>query len=137
MPREFVVQIDHKSLQYLVSQNILNQRHLKWVEYVKTISFLLKHRSRQSKKVADALSRRRIFLIEMKIKVLGFDDLKNLYENDLDFAVPWKSCQNHITNEKNKWVNYLIQEDMLFKGIQFCIPRRSIRVGITLRNPHL
>lgn len=40
---------------------------------------MLKHRSGKSNKVVDALSRRRNLLIEMRVTVLGFDDLKTLY----------------------------------------------------------
>ena len=32
--KDFVLYIDHKSLQYLGSQHKLNQRHMKWVEYL-------------------------------------------------------------------------------------------------------
>lgn len=38
----------------------------------------------------------------MIVEVLGFDELKHLYETDLDFAKPWKSCKNHMTSEQDK-----------------------------------
>ena len=34
IPKEFVLYTDHKALQYLGSQHKLNQRHIKWVEYL-------------------------------------------------------------------------------------------------------
>ena len=34
IPKEFVLYTDHKALQYLGSQHKLNQRHVKWVEYM-------------------------------------------------------------------------------------------------------
>ena len=49
----------------------------------------------------------------MRVEVLGFDDLKNLYETNLDFAKPWKSCKDHMS--KDKQFDYFMQEDMLFK----------------------
>lgn len=30
----------------------------------------------------------------------------------------------------DKWTDYLIEEDMLFKRVQLCIPRRSMRENI-------
>ena len=36
-----------------------------------------------------------------------------------------------MTNENDKLVDYLIQEDMLFKVVQSCIPRGSMRGKIT------
>ena len=35
-----------------------------------------------------------------------------------------------MTNEQHKCVYYFIQEDMLFKGIQLCIARGSIKENI-------
>ena len=64
----------------------------------------------------------------MRVEVSGFDNLKSLYENDLDFVEPWKVCKEQIMSDK--WTDYFIQEDMLFKGVQLCIPRGSMRENI-------
>ena len=57
-PKEFFLYTDHEALQYLNSQGKLNQRHLKWVEFMQSYTFVLKHRSGMSNRVVDALSRR-------------------------------------------------------------------------------
>ena len=64
MPKEFVLYTDHKALQYLGSQHKLNQTHLKWVEYLQSFTFVIKHKSGVTKKVANALSRRRTLLLK-------------------------------------------------------------------------
>ena len=46
---------------------------------------MLKHRSRKFNRVADALSRRQLWLTIMQVKVVGFDELKNLYPKDPSF----------------------------------------------------
>ena len=71
LPKEFVLYTDHQALQYLNSQGKLNQRHLKWVEFLQSYTFVLKHRSRKSNRVADALSRRHLLLTWMQIEVVG------------------------------------------------------------------
>ena len=76
----------------------------------------MKHRNRRSNRVADALSRRQLLLTVMQVEVLGFNKLKNLYPKDLDFAEAWKACKEPITLDRNKWLDYLIQDGMLFKG---------------------
>ena len=35
-PKEFVIHSDHESLKYLHSQNNLNRRHAKWVEFIES-----------------------------------------------------------------------------------------------------
>ena len=78
IPKEFVLYTEHKVLQYLGSQNKLNQRHMKWVEFLQNFSFSLKHKSGATNKVADALSRRCSLLTKMKVEVLDFDEMKEL-----------------------------------------------------------
>ena len=62
----------------------------------------------------------------MQIEVVGFKELTNLYLEDLDFAEAWKACIVPITLDKTKWLDFIIQEGMLFKGNQLCIPRSSM-----------
>ena len=93
IPKEFVLYIDHKDLQYLGSQHELNQRHMKWVEYLQNFTFFIKHKSGVSNRVVDALSRRCSLVTEMKIQVLGFDEMKELYDTDPDFSEAWRECR--------------------------------------------
>ena len=60
---------------------------MKWVEFLQSYTFVLKHGSEKSNKVVDVLSRRHLLLIEMQIKVVGFKELKNLYPKDPDFVL--------------------------------------------------
>ena len=89
---------------------------MKWVEFLQSYTFFLKHRSGKSNRVADELSRRHILLIEMQIEGVGFKKLTNLYPEDPDFAKAWKACIVPITLERIKWLDFIIQDGMLFKG---------------------
>jgi len=59
---EFVLFCDNFVLQYVMQQHKLNHKHAKWVEYLQSFTFVLKHISWQANKVADALSRRDLLL---------------------------------------------------------------------------
>ena len=91
---------------------------------------MLKHRSGRSNWVVDALSGRQLLLIVMQVEVVGFDELKNLYQEDPNFAKAWKACKEPVTVDRTKWLDYLIQDGMLFKGSQLCIPRSSMRENL-------
>ena len=86
MPKEFVFYSNHKDLQYLGSQHKLNQRHTKWVEYLQSFTFVITPKSGVTNRVVDALSRRHSLLTKMKVEVLGFDEMKELYDADCNFS---------------------------------------------------
>ena len=68
-----------------MQQPKLNLKHVKWVEFLQSFTFVLKHISGHSNIVADALSRRLLIMQENHIQVLGFEHLRDLYEVDIDF----------------------------------------------------
>ena len=57
-PKEFVVHSDHESLKHIKIQAKLNCRHAKWVEFIETFPYVIKHKKGKENVVADALSRR-------------------------------------------------------------------------------
>ena len=81
---------------------------MKWVEFLLSYTFFLKHKNGKSKKVVDSLSRRNFLLIEMQIKMVGFKEPKNLYLDDPNFGEAWKACTKPITLDKKKWLDFMI-----------------------------
>ena len=59
--------------------------------------------------------------------MVGFDELKNLYPKDPNFVESWKSCKELVTLDMTRWLEYMIQDGMLFKGSQLCILKSSMR----------
>ena len=90
----------------------------------------MKHKSGKSNKVADALSSRQVLLIEIQIEVVGFKELSTLYLDDLNFGEAWKACIEPVTLNRKKWLDFMIQDNMLFKGSQLCIPKSSMRENL-------
>lgn len=104
------------------------------MEYLQSFTFVLKHISGQANKVVDALRRRNLILQESTIQVLGFENLKDLYEIDADFKEAYEACQNPLLRDNSSWLDYNMQEGLLFKGWQFCIPECSMREKLIQEN---
>ena len=55
IPEEFVLYNDNHAFQFISRQEKLNQRHVKWIEYMTNFTFVLMDISCQTNKVVDAL----------------------------------------------------------------------------------
>ena len=61
-PKEFVIHSYHEPLKHIRTQNKLNHRHAKWVEFTESFPYVIKHKKGKDNIIADALSRRYIML---------------------------------------------------------------------------
>nr|KYP41681.1 Transposon Ty3-G Gag-Pol polyprotein [Cajanus cajan] len=119
--KEFFIQTNHESLKYLRGQGKFNKRHAKWVEYLEQFPYIIKYKKGKSNVVADALSRRHTLLSTLGTQILGFDDVKELYELDLDFQATYAKCL------QKPFDGFYLLEGYLFRMGKLCIPQESIR----------
>jgi hypothetical protein len=135
MPKDFVLYSDNHVLQFVSQQEKLNQKHAKWVEYMQNFTFVIKHISGTTNKVVDALSRKCLLLQEFRVKTLGFENLKDMYTGDADFAEAYEAAENPVLRDRSPWMDYMIQNGLLFRGNQLCIPHCSMRENL-LKEKH-
>jgi hypothetical protein len=102
---------------------------------MQNFTFVTKHIFGTANKVVDALSRKCLLLQEFRVKTLGFDDLRDMYRDDLDFKEVYEATENPILRDKSQWIEYMIQEGLLFKGNQLCIPKCSMKENL-LKEKH-
>nr|GEW80356.1 RNA-directed DNA polymerase [Tanacetum cinerariifolium] len=93
-----------------------------WRHYLISKEFILYSDNEASN--ADALSRRRSLLSTMQVSVLGFEKIKDLYQEDVFFSKVINLCINGPYKE------FLFQEGFLFHGNRLCIPDCSLRLEI-------
>ena len=71
--------------------------------------------------VADALSTRHTLFNVLDTQYLGFDHIKEIYKDDLDFSLIFQECSKGGHND------FLIHDGFLFKGKRLCVPQGSLR----------
>jgi hypothetical protein len=97
VPKEFSLYNDNHDLQFVTQQEKLNQKHIKWVEFMQNFTFVLKYIFGTANKVVDALSKKCLLMKEFRVKTLGFDNLKEMYRDDPYFK---EAYENPILRDK-------------------------------------
>jgi hypothetical protein len=59
--------------------------------------------------VVDALSPRYVFFSTLNAKLLGFEHVKDLYDNDIDFIYTYKACENLTFDRFYRFDSYLFK----------------------------
>lgn len=80
--KDFVLFTDHDALKHLSNQGKVSSRHASWIAYLQQFTFVIKHTSGASNRVADALSRRHSLLAVLNSSVQGLDTFVDLYATD-------------------------------------------------------
>ncbi|PKU68484.1 RNA-directed DNA polymerase [Dendrobium catenatum] len=125
--RDFVLCSDHRALQFINTQKTINRMHARWVLFLQKFTFVLKHKSGQQNRVADALSRRTALLTQLQTEITGLESLQELYPTDPDFASTWAACSEGGTHG-----DFSIRHGYLFKHNTLCIPASSWRHQLIL-----
>jgi hypothetical protein len=71
-PKEFAIHSDHESLKHIHSQAKLNHRHAKWVEFIESFPYVIKHKKDKDNIIADALSRRILCYVSLISKKIDW-----------------------------------------------------------------
>ena len=101
MPKEFVLYYDNHALQFINNQPKLNRKHAKWVEYLQSFTFVIKHTSGKLKKVVDALSRVNLIMQELQVGVVGFEGMVEMYKEDAEFKEIYAAVQNPTVHNRS------------------------------------
>jgi transposase InsO family protein len=129
-PKEFVIHSDHESLKHIRSQGKLNRRHAKWVEFIESFPYVIKHKKGKENVIADALSRRYTLLTQLDYKIFGLQTIKEQYIHDNDFKDVFLHCR-----EGKAWNKFVVNDGFVFRANKLCIPASSVRL-LLLQEAH-
>lgn len=122
--KEFVLFTYHDELKHLSSQDKVSARHAAWVAYLQQFTFVIKHTSGLSNRVADALSRRHNLLTVLHVSVPGLGTFADLYPSDIFFGRIMAEVQSGLSRD------YTLHDGFLFRGEHLCIPDSSLRLKL-------
>ena len=105
----FTVITDHRSLQYLATQDKLSARQTRWSEFLQQFDFEIKYRPGKENDVADGLSRRPDHLSSMNESSISIDNelvdlIKTEYQND--------PVTKHILEKGNK--KFTVRDGLIY-----------------------
>jgi hypothetical protein len=53
---------------------------------------------------------------------------------DAYFKEEYEACQNPFLRDRSPWIDFMLQEGLLFKGSKLCIPKCSMRENLLQEN---
>jgi len=109
-------------LKHIRSQAKLNRRHAKWVEFIESFPYVIKHKNGKENVIADALSRHYTLLSQLDCKFFGLKIIKAQYAHDDDFKDVVLHCK-----EGETWNTFFLADGFVFRSNKLCIPASSVR----------
>jgi hypothetical protein len=72
-------------LKHISGQAKLNKHHAKWVEFIETFYYIIKHKKGKKNIIADVLSRCYTMLSQLDHKIFCWESIEELYATDVYF----------------------------------------------------
>jgi len=91
------------------------------MEFLEQFPYVIKYKKDNTNIVVDALSRRHVLFSKLGAQILGFDNIRELYKEDQDFASLSAKCE-HGAQE-----GFYVSEGYLFKEGKLFIPQGTYR----------
>jgi hypothetical protein len=117
-------------LEDIRTQTNMNHHHAKWVEFIESFPYIIKHKNGKDNVIADALSRPYTMLSQLDFKIFVLQTMKDQYVDDADFKDTFAHCLHG-----KPWGKFYIQDGFLFRANQMCIPAGSVRL-LLLQETH-
>ena len=110
-------------MKHIKSQEKLNRRHAKWVEFIETFPYVIKHKKGEENLIADALYRRYTMLSQLNFKIFGLETVKDQYVHDAEFKDVLRNCK-----EGRTWNKFVVNDGFVFRSNKLCNPASSVRL---------
>jgi hypothetical protein len=106
---------------HIRSQAKLNHRHAKWVKFIESFPYVIKHKKGKDNVIADALSHRYTMLSQLEFKFFGLETIKEQYLHDVEFQDVLQNCR-----DGRIWNKFILSDRFVFHASKLCIPDGSV-----------
>jgi hypothetical protein len=121
MGNKFIIRTDHRSLQYLPTQDKLSPRQVRWNELLQQYDFTIEYNPGKQNEVADGLSRRTDHKVN-SVTAVSYElssDLKVKLIQDYQYDSVTKAIQ-----ERGGSKQYTVKDELIWtKDGRICVPR--------------
>ncbi|MCO5567678.1 hypothetical protein L7F22_021372 [Adiantum nelumboides] len=115
---DLVVQTDHQTLRYFLTQAKLSEKHMRWANILSMFHFQVMHVEGKKNVVADVLSRKpQISAVSIPYHH-ELDDMREQYANDEDFARIFEQLMDGHRHEQ-----YLLKDCFMMMHGRLCVTR--------------
>jgi hypothetical protein len=110
-------------LKHIRGQVKLNKRYAKWVEFIETFPYIIKHKKWKKNVTANALSKRYTMLSQLDNKKFDLESSKELYAMDVDFKDAYENYR-----EGRMWNKYVLEGSLLYRANKLCVSASFVRL---------
>ena len=119
---DFVVQTDHQTLQYFLTQAKLSEKHMRWANFLSMFHFQIVHVDGTKNVVADALSRKPQVSAVSIVYHDDLDEIKEQYAQDEVFGRIYDQLDSGIKHE-----HYSLKDGFLLMHGKICVTKSKRR----------
>ncbi|MCO5580312.1 hypothetical protein L7F22_034178 [Adiantum nelumboides] len=116
---DFIVQTDHQTLRYFLTQAKLSEQHMRWANFLSMFHFQIVHVEGKKNVVADALSRKPQVSTVSIFYHNELEEMKGKYAEDEDFARIYDQIINGQRHE-----HYTVKSDFLIMHGKLCVTKQ-------------
>lgn len=117
---DFVVQTDHQTLRYFLTQAKLSEKYMRWANFLSMFHFQIVHVDGKKNVVADALSRKpQVFAVSI-VYHDALDEMKEQYASDQEFGRIYDQLENGDRHE-----HYMLKDGYLLMHGRVCVTKQK------------
>ncbi|MCO5568715.1 hypothetical protein L7F22_022414 [Adiantum nelumboides] len=116
---DFVVQTDHQTLRYFLTQAKLSEKHMRWANFLSMFHFQIVHVEGKKNVVADALSRKpQVSAVSISYHQ-ELEDMKEQYANDEDISGIYEQLMSGQHHD-----HYILKDSFIMMHGKLCVTKQ-------------